>query len=239
MKTLECAKCKTKIRPCNFQKHVQKCDGEYKPFKKATNCPYCDVDLSQIQIQSANHIRWCEKNPKRSDYISKAQNTDRMRTPEAIQKRTIGMKKAHADGKYSHLDYSWNIGRKHTEESKEKLREKALASKHRRLVRSIQNYQKKDGSIVKLESSWEVVLAKRLDELNIEWIRPEPVPWQDKEGRTHNYFPDFYLPDYDLFLDPKNAYARASQKEKLEILTATMKNLIIIKTLEECQTFTI
>jgi len=208
-------------------------------YKPLPNCPYCKENLPDSR-KSANHIRWCKLNPLREEYVEKlAKRREKSRTPDAIEKQRQSLKKSHAEGKYSHLDYSWNIGRPHTEETKEHLRTKALASKHRRLVRSIQNYQKKDGSIVKLESSWEVVLAKRLDELNIEWIRPEPVPWQDIKGRTHNYFPDFYLPKYDLFLDPKNTYARASQKEKLEILTATMKNLIIIKTLEECQTFTI
>jgi hypothetical protein len=239
MKSIECTKCSTQIRSCNFQRHFDSCNGLYKPFRKATHCKYCNIDLINFETANrANHIRWCDKNPKKSEYKTK-NNGSQLKTKEAVEKRKLGLKKAHADGKYSHLDYSWNIGRPHTEETKERLRDKALASKHRRLVRSVRDYIKPDGTIIKLDSSWEESLARRLDQLNIEWIRPEnPIPWKDSKGRTHNYFPDFYLPKYDLFLDPKNSYAIASQKEKLDVLTKQVKNLIIIKTLEECQTFT-
>jgi len=240
MKKIECTKCHTQIRACNFQRHVEACSGSYQPFKKLTDCKYCSITLEKFETANrANHIRWCDLNPKRSEYKT-ANNGSQLRTPEALFKRAEGIKKAHAEGKYKNLDYSWNKGRKHTEETKEHLRNKALASKHRRLVRSVRDYVKRDGTIVKLDSSWEESLAKRLDQLNIEWIRPDnPIPWVDNKGKTHNYFPDFYLPEYDLFLDPKNSYARANQKEKLDILTTQMKNLIIIKTLEECLTFEI
>lgn len=240
MKSIECTKCKNQFRSCNFQKHFEACSGSYQPFKKATHCQYCSIELEGIPTSNrANHIRWCDKNPKRSEYKAR-NNGSQLRTPNSIQKRSEGIRRAHAEGKYHHLDYSWNKGRTHTEETKEHLRNKALASKHRRLVRSVRDYLKQDGTIVKLDSSWEESLAKRLDQLNIEWIRPtNPIPWVDNKGKTHNYFPDFYLPKYDLFLDPKNSYARANQKEKLDILTTQMKNLIIIMTLEECQTFEI
>lgn len=238
MKKIECTKCHTHIRACNFRRHVEACSGDYQPFKKATNCKYCGLILEGIETANrANHIRWCNLNPRRSEY--KATNDgSQLRTPEAILRRTEGIKKAHADGKYDHIDRSrLRVGWKHTEETKELIRKKALASKHRRLVKSVQVYTRKDGTTLKLDSSWEVALAKRLDELNIEWTRPKPIPWVDKKGQTHYYFPDFYLPHYDLLLDPKNEYARNSQKEKLVVLTSMLNNLIIIETLEECQTF--
>ena len=91
-----------------------------------------------------------------------------------------------------------------------------------------------------LDSSWEEELAKRLDQLNIEWIRPElPIQYLTPDGKLHNYFPDFYLPKYDIFLDPKNSYAIQVQKEKLDIIKTIMNNLIIIGTLEECKSFNI
>jgi hypothetical protein len=91
-----------------------------------------------------------------------------------------------------------------------------------------------------LDSSWEEALAKRLDELKIEWIRPKlPIQYLTPNGKTHNYFPDFYLLKYDMFLDPKNPYALRVQKEKIDIIKSIMNNLIIIETLEECQSFNI
>lgn len=49
------------------------------------------------------------------------------------------------------------------------------------------------------DSQWEVELAKSLTGSNIFWTRPQKFILSD--GRS--YTPDFYLPEYDIFLDPK------------------------------------
>jgi hypothetical protein len=185
----------------------------------------------------ANHSRWCDKNPKRTEYVNK-NNGSQFKTPEVIAKRTASIRKAHADGKYDHVVYTGNKGYRHTDATLQVLRDKALASPHRRLVRSIRDYVKKDGTIVKLDSAWEEALAKRLDELDVSWERPGAVKWIDSAGVTRNYFPDFYLNDYDIFLDPKNPYAIKAQQEKINCLTLQLKNLIIITSLEACNSYT-
>jgi hypothetical protein len=30
--------------------------------------------------------------------------------------------------------------------------------------------------------------------------------WKDNTGNEHRYYPDFYLPEYDVYLDSKNDY---------------------------------
>ena len=90
-----------------------------------------------------------------------------------------------------------------------------------------------------LDSSWELALAIRLDELNIKWTRPEPIKWIDDSGLEHNYFPDFYLEKYDLYLDPKNPAAYQNQQKKIDILKKTIPNLRFILTLKECEEFVI
>lgn len=69
---------------------------------------------------------------------------------------------------------------------------------------------------VLLESSWEVEVAELLDELNITWTRPDPIPWKDEEEKEHYYYPDFFLPDYTLYLDPKNPYCMERDKKKMD-----------------------
>jgi hypothetical protein len=159
-----------------------------------------------------------------------------MHVPEIVSKRNKSIKQAWADGKYSGVNHS-HPGWKHSEKTIEHLRQKALASPHRRLVRSIREYVKKDGTVVKLDSSWEVALAERLDQINVEWIRPDPIKWIDKLGVSHHYFPDFYLPVYDLYLDPKGPYAIKAQIDKIICLTKQVKNLIIITSLEKCKNY--
>ena len=205
-------------------------------YKKLECCKYCNLSfLTQTSSERANHSRWCDKNPKRSEYVAK-NNGAQFQTAKVIAKRTAGIKQAWADGKYDNVNRS-HSGYKHTEASKELIRQKALASPHRRLVRSIREYVKTDGSIVKLDSAWEEALAKRLDQLGINWIRPPAVKWIDKNGVQRNYFPDFYLPDFNILLDPKNPYAIKAQQEKIECLTKQMPNLIILTSLAECKEF--
>ncbi len=130
-----------------------------------------------------------------------------------------------------------STGRTHTAETKEKISKKARASKHRRVLKSTRIYTKKDGSLVRLDSSWEELLAKRLDELDIKWETPEPIKWNDREGKEHHYFADFYLPDYDLLLDPKNPIVADLQAEKIAVLESTLKNLVILRSIEEIKNF--
>lgn len=202
-------------------------------YKKITICPHCKENLD-IFKNRGSHVAWCSKNPKRDTYNK---DTSHMRTPEASKKRNAGIKKAHEDGKYDGVNFNVRSGWVMSDEQKQLRREKALKSDHRRLVRSIRNYIKKDGTIVKLDSRWEEVLAKRLDELNIKWVRPLPIKWVDKKGIYHNYFPDFYIPDRNLYLDPKNPFAVVSQKEKLDCLSEQIPNLKILYTIEECRNF--
>lgn len=50
------------------------------------------------------------------------------------------------------------------------------------------------------------VVAKELDENQIKWERPSYFIWKDDTGNEHRYYPDFYLPEYNVYLDPKNDY---------------------------------
>ena len=139
-------------------------------------------------------------------------------------------KKAWVDGKHK--------GIAHTVEAKEKISIAALASTHRRLLKSTRVYISKTGESVLLDSSWEEALAVRLDELGIDWIRPtEPIIWKDSMNRDRKYFPDFYLPEFEIFLEPKNPAAAMSQSEKVEWLLKNRKDVVFLMSLQECNNF--
>lgn len=100
-------------------------------------------------------------------------------------------------------------------------------------IRSYQNGSRKpiwfynpyESKEVLLDSSWEVKTAELLASKDIKWIRPPFIKWQDKQGKTRRYFPDFYLPDYDIYLDPKNPYCLVLDEEKI---TAISKQVTLI-----------
>jgi hypothetical protein len=84
--------------------------------------------------------------------------------------------------------------------------------------KTIYYFNKYINSIVVLESTWELKVAKLLDSKLIRWIRPESLTWIDKKNKERQYYPDFYLNDYNLFLDPKNPYCMKLDKFKMEYI---------------------
>lgn len=209
-------------------------------YKKLDQCKYCSSSFIGLNTsQRANHSRWCDANPKRKQYENILADARSCITNESILKRNAGIKSAHERGCYDHVDYKGFLGKKHTEETKKLIKTKALQSPHRRLVKSTRYYTTKSGEVILLDSSWEEALAVRLDSQDIKWTRPDPLKWIDENNIEHNYFPDFYLVDYDLYLDPKNPMAYANQLKKIKILQQTFKNIIFLKTLQECQTFSL
>lgn len=82
-------------------------------------------------------------------------------------------------------------------------RENAGRSKKFRVVDSF-------GKDTCLQSSFELRCSEILNELGIKWFRPKAVKY---DGR--NYFADFYLPEYDIWLDPKNNYKAKLDTEKI------------------------
>ena len=70
------------------------------------------------------------------------------------------------------------------------------------------------GIEVVLQSSYELLCSEILNDLNIKWIRPKSLKY---DGR--NYFADFYLPEYDIYLDPKNDFKAKQDLEKIQKVT--------------------
>lgn len=198
-------------------------------------CKYCNEEYT-----NSVHVRWCKLNPFYSENRLKASKSYYEKLPEMIKK----IKQAHKNGKYDEAkknqreNPNW-LGRRHSKETREKMSNTNSKLTHRRLCKSTRLYSCKDESKVLLDSSWEEVLAKRLDELDIKWVRPkDPIPYE-LDGKIHNYFPDFYLTDYDIFLDPKNPFAIKVQKKKLDIIKIVLPNLVILESEKSCREFEI
>lgn len=83
-------------------------------------------------------------------------------------------------------------------------RENAGRSKKYKVVDSF-------GKNTTLQSSYELKCSELLNELSIQWIRPKALKYDSK-----NYFADFYLPKYDLYLDPKNDYKAKLDADKIK-----------------------
>ena len=94
-------------------------------------------------------------------------------------------------------------GIKHTEATKAKLSSIAKA-------RELGGFNMRNKGFmyngVKLDSSYEVALAQSLDRNLIKWQRCTRFSYLTPSGELHYYTPDFYLPEYNIYLDPKNSF---------------------------------
>ena len=112
-------------------------------------------------------------------------------------------------------------GRKHTEETKKKLSE--LAKK--RGFGGWHTSRSFDYNGIRLDSSYELRFAEDLDKNKIKWSRPKPLLYR-LNGEEHRYYPDFYLDDYDVYVDTKNDYLINHVNPKYGITDVEKINLV-------------
>lgn len=77
-------------------------------------------------------------------------------------------------------------------------------------------FHKNNGDIVYLHSSYEIKFAEILEKLNIQWERPKPLFWTDKNNIKHRYYPDFKI--NDIYIDTKNSYLAVKDAEKISLV---------------------
>lgn len=104
-------------------------------------------------------------------------------------------------------------GKRHTEEYKAYMSEVAK----RRHLGGWHTSKSIEYNGVILDSEYEFCVAKELDENNIKWERPSPLLWKDENLNEHRYYPDFYLPEYNVYLDPKNDYLINNKSKRFGI----------------------
>lgn len=89
------------------------------------------------------------------------------------------------------------------------------------------------------DSTWEARLAQRLDSLNVDWVRPGKelsIPYVTIDGETRNYYPDFYLPRTDVFVEVKGFWTEAARHRVAE--GSLQKRIIVIESISAIDSFT-
>lgn len=66
-----------------------------------------------------------------------------------------------------------------------------------------------------LQSSYEARLADILNDIKILWTRPAAFKYFDGE-KGRNYFPDFFLPKFNIFFDTKNDFLAKKDAQKIQ-----------------------
>lgn len=183
-------------------------------------CQYCLKECKNENSQR-NHERCCPSNPNRN---YKNGMTGKVGANQFTYAEKHGLQKPKA----------WNIGlpgtftgKKHTVETRKRISEKL----------SINNkggrskwYTVADQSV---QGTWERNIALKLEEMQIRWTKLKTnrdTLEYVMDGKTRSYTPDFYLEDYDVYLEIKG-YWWGNDKEKMRIVlsTHTDKNICVVE----------
>ena len=118
----------------------------------------------------------------------------------------------------------WDTAAKERQSAKmlEVVKENPSSYNYDNVCRRVQRFEYK-GSY--FHSSWEVIVAKFLEENNLSWSRkvePSEYLWENK---VHLYFPDFYVPELDIFIEVKG-YEVKKDREKWKQFK---KKLVVLK----------
>lgn len=169
-------------------------------------CQFCSKYCHNRNSLRQHEIR-CKHNPSKINTMTSGFNCNRSYeagTPawnKGLTKDTDSRILAHAQAVSETM--RGRIGRKQSPETKAKL--SSIAKE-----RELGGFNMRNKGILyndtKLDSSYEVEVAKSLDANNVRWIRPKRIKYITPSGCSHYYTSDFYLPDYDIYLDPKNDF---------------------------------
>jgi hypothetical protein len=92
-----------------------------------------------------------------------------------------------------------------------------------------------------MDSTWEIEAAKRLDALKIRWERDtgkHRFRYVDAKGNNRHYFPDFYLPDYNTYLEIKGYWTNETHHKMNSVKQLNQIKLIVLDSVKEIQEFT-
>ena len=206
------------------------------------NCKYCSKECKNDN-SLRNHERLCKLNPDRKEdelkgYVRpwteerRKQHSLIMKERSKTSNRHIWSKEerqeASRKSKLCNQKYWTEERRRQQSETMKKIVERSPGSySANNVCGRTKKYEMIDylGSRVMLNGKWEVEVANWLNRQNIKWtnIIKEGFKyiWENSE---HLYFPDFYLPEYDLYLEVKG-YERERDHCKWKVV----KNLVVLK----------
>lgn len=193
-------------------------------------CQYCNRQTTNAGANKSHENR-CKNNPSPIDFSEKRKKFYSNRIPwnKGLSKETDNRIESHA----LTLQEKYKSGKliayrvSETERQNRSIRAKKTGLGGYRPHPNKGQYYKDTW----FDSNWEVKVAKSLDKHNIVWERPKfGFIWTEMGNK---YYPDFYLPDYDVYLDPKNEFLQ--KKDKIKIDQAQRLNNIKVIVLSENQ----
>lgn len=158
-------------------------------------CQHCGRMLADQAAAKAKHEKSCKENPSREPAPNQWTSGEFQFSSDSRRKMSQAASR-----------------RRHSAETKEKL---SAVAKQRKLGGQYSRNTIYHNGLI-LHSSYELELAESLDLNGVRYERGMSFRYMGADGQDHRYYPDFYLPDYDVYLDPKNDFLIEKDKDKIQ-----------------------
>ena len=191
-------------------------------------CQYCRQEKKNANSHR-NHERLCKSNPnrQRSPFEDPEIQRTRVKSNAAIK----GTAKPWTNSQREHarqVSLTRWTKEKRKEQSEKMKSVMAQAVQNHPESYSYKNFCGRSKKTIYngqwLHSSWGLLVAQWLDTQNIQWTRKVPGFEYIWQGSRKSYFPDFYLPELDVYLEVKG-YETDKDREKWK----SIPGLIVIK----------
>jgi hypothetical protein len=199
-------------------------------------CSYCSEEKKSAKSKIAHEVH-CKSNPNRKHKPASFGMKNKVSWNSGLTAITDVRVAKNAD---SIRNTSKKIGRC-ANPIKESERRQKLSASAKRL--NFGGYQSNSGRSKKfkvldsfgketcLQSTYELLCSRILDEMSVRWIRPRSLTYDNRK-----YFADFYLVDYDLYLDPKNDYKIRLDKDKIaKVIDQNNVRVVVLSKNEICK----
>ena len=168
---------------------------------KICYCQYCNKECKSLNSLN-QHEKRCKENPNKVDSPFIEYNKNRDPINQYIKAEKLGLPKPKVSKEtIEKIRKTW-LGRKHKKESIKKIQNS--------VINKIINNTWHNNYGIKIyynnecfDSSWEIFFVKYLDSKNIQWKRPKKFFNYNWNNSIHKYYPDIYLPEYDLYIEIK------------------------------------
>jgi len=167
-------------------------------------CPYCGEFLSSPG-KLGGHLAHCVKHPLKRQH------------DEAYERGGRTYSERYKNGEISKSA----VQHRHTLETRQKISAKRaeqvmnqyLNKEHVKVKwYKVKNIEGKEFSV---RGHWEENVALRLNALGILWVKAAPIKYF--KDYWHNYIPDLYIPDRDIYVEVKGGYPD-SDREKMRLV---------------------
>jgi hypothetical protein len=91
------------------------------------------------------------------------------------------------------------------------------------------DYKHSNGKVYKVQGTWELKFIEWLDKNNLTFeCHRGKIPYIDDEGKCKNYYPDFFVYNWNVYVDIKSTYTFIGQSRKFEILKSNNNKIQIL-----------